>query len=402
MDGNLMAQEQTGRDIFISNIGIVSIKTNDGTHEVTFDDFVKDVDKGIIAGKYLIRYDTKSNQFYLLEGIGDTKYIHTIDIDKKVMEDYVFGKYDKVTLALIKLLLKSDEKIYEEVNKQERDKMRNDAINKIDSSHEVPTPLEARLYLDHIKKENKTSALAVGRSTSKVAALAGIPLTGGAVVGAVVATSVSTITLPIVLGSAAIGVLSSLLVYLIEDMGLMLSDDSDSYGSFLTNVFDRVIESIEDIQEQVKKIRLNKAKADGLKKINYVDKIAIPEECTMVENDEVNSLNLEDQVMNMIDNYVDVASLLNPKDRSDILSELKDILNEYVARGIDIANKDINSGDSIFNLRVDITKRLAQVEIKINDVRKRDVETRKLVDEGMALADKIEEYEIVDDNQLKK
>ena len=171
----------------------------------------------------------------------------------------------------------------------------------------------------------------------------------------------------------------------------MIIDDSNTIDLLPIR---KAKELVDRIKTKYRELRLNKAKERELKKIKYVDKIVMPNSVTIEERNPIEQLELKDNIMNEIDSMVDKVAYLNIDDRSIILTELKELLNEYIERKTAIVGQDnkISQGEneSLIKLRNDICKKLAKIEINLNNVKIKDTKKKTITDEGKLLANKID------------
>ena len=370
------------KDIFVSELGTVSM----GDKETTFDNFVKEVDLNISNGNNLVKYDKETNRFFLVEK--NNRVAHMIDINDNDMKDYAFGMYDNTTFKMHDLLLKSEDKNENDLIENKNEDLRNQVIVKTRNSHDELTPLEARIYLDYLEGIDRSNAKVVAKQSSKVAAITGIPLASGV---AATAMGISAATTAFgLIPAIAIGAITTATIAMVEELVAMFKNDEASY--FGGNAFGFVKEAIEEIKEKISEIKVNKVKENHLRQIDYVDKIVMPDGFT-VEEEPTKSLNLEDKIMNEINSIVDKVSLINPQDREIMLEKAKQLLNTYMERSKAIINQDQNTfgqdTDNMVNLRLDVCRELAKMEMKVNEIREKDRQHKVLNDEGKLLDNKI-------------
>jgi len=388
-----------GKDIFVSKYGTVNLSNINrkifGTNaELTFTNFIKEINKRINNNIDVIKYDKETNSFYLVSNIiveekdytQQIKVAHKIDIDEESMKDYVDGKYDKYTSILHNLCIESEQNKKRNDIVKAREKEKNDIIKKANKSHTDLTPLEAKIYLDHLQKNDKTNIKDIAINSAKLAVVTGIPLGAGGFLAAIgiahsapiIYTAVATL-----LGTTMGGIFEGLVNMFLDD----------SYGIDIFPIR-KVKELIQRIKTKSKELRLNKSKERELKKIKYVDKIVMPNSVTIEERDSIEQLELKDNIMNEIDSMVNKVAYLNTDDRSLILSELKELLNEYIERKTTIIGQDnkINQeeNESLIKLRNDICKKLAQIEIKLNKVKIKDTKKKAITKEATLLSNKID------------
>ena len=76
-----------------------------------------------------------------------------------------------------------------------------------------------------------------------------------------------------------------------------------------------------------------------------------------------------------------------------MLEKAKQLLNTYMERSKAIINQDQNTfgqdTDNMVNLRLDVCRELAKMEMKVNEIREKDRKHKVLNDEGKLLDNKI-------------
>ena len=392
-------------DIFVSKYGTVNLnnvksKIFGTTKELTFTDFIKVINKRINNNIDVIKYDKETNSFYivskvLVENYGfkqEIKEAHKIDINEESMKDYVDGKYDKYTSILHNLCIESEQNKKRNEIEKAREKEKNAIIEKANNSHNELTPLEAKTYLDHLQKNDKIKAKDIAINSAKLAVVTGIPLGAGAFVAAIgIAHDVPILytTIATLLGTT-MGSIS-------EGLVNMIIDDSNGIDLLPIN---KIKELIKRIKTKSRELKINKIKERELKKIKYVDKIVMPNSITIEERDPIEQIELKDNIMNEIDSMVDKVAYLNTDDRTILLSELKELLNEYIERKTIIIGQDNkisqDENESLIKLRTDICKKLAKIEIIINTIKIKDTKKKAINKEGALLTDKIDKINKLD------
>lgn len=394
-------------DIFISSLGVVSGKINMNQNdfynkEVTFNEFVKKIDKNIDLGLNKIKYDKASNSFYLIiknsfnhhGGIYRGGYLVTaptarkLVLDNETMDDYYSGKCNMFTFILDELCKKSQDKDKTDAENEIIDQKKKELIAKAENNPNKLSLLEAKAYYDYLKDNDKQIIKDITKITSKTVVIAGPP------VGVGIITAVGLFE-GHPLGIVA-GVLSAFATTMIEDLVLTFTDKKDEYLIFKS--FNYIKEWTKDVSEKVKKIRINRLKEKGLIKLYSVDKVVMPNSVTVVsESNEIEELDLDDHIMKELDVMIGKMSSINAKDREILLGEAKSLLNTYIDRKTDIISRDKNNkdynGDNLISLRNDMCGELAKMEIKLNNIKNIDLKTKKIIDEGKLLTDKIENIE---------
>lgn len=130
-------------DLRISELGIVS----DGSNlEMKFDDFAKKIEKNMQTKKsYNIFYNKDKNYFEIT--FNDNEY--QLVLDDKNMNNYLFGKYDNITLRLKQLC-----DIQLELKKREENEEIRDKIIEKAKKCETLNDKEKIIYLKYLKEQN--------------------------------------------------------------------------------------------------------------------------------------------------------------------------------------------------------------------------------------------------------
>ncbi len=403
--------------IFVSELGTVKMKDSKGnTSEIPFDEFVRNIDANIKSGTNLVKYDKESNHFYLIEMKRDpnSSYTynyeaHKLNVDDKSMVDYGLGNYDRTTLMLHNLCLKSGDKQELIMSDENKERFKNEVILKAESSHEQLTPLEAKVYLDYLKDLDKQHAKTAAKEAGKITAIAGTPLAGGIVAGILKGTAI--------VGTAAglgpaigVGLIGTFLAACIEEIvylsknlfhGLSYDDEGDLLYGSPEIVFTNIKYAFEQLKEKIEDIKVNKVKEKYLKQMGG-DKVVMPESVT-VEEQPVKPLELEDNIMSEINALVDKTAFINPEDREKMLTQAKELLNTYMERSKNIINQDKSimdpDADNMVNLRIDVCRQLARMEMQLSAIRERDKKHDALNSEGKLLNDKIVEISNINSSQ---
>ena len=407
-------------EIVISSLGVVSGKINMTRNfddcddidikEFTFNEFVKKLGKNIDLGLNGIKYDKVSNSFYLIVknssrhrgGAYRGGYWVTIPtarklvLDDAIMEDYASDKFDKFTLVLDELCKKTQLKDKIDAENEKKERKKKEMVVKAENSPSKLSLLEAKNYYDHLKDINKQNVKDIAEKTLKIVAVATPPVAVG------IATGV-TLFAGHPLGIFA-GALAAFSITMVEDLVFTFADKNDKY--FIFKVFNYVKEWAEDISEKVKKVKMNHLKEKGLIKLYSVDKVVIPNSVTVItEPNKTEELDLDDNIMKELDVMVDKMASINSKDREILLREAKNLLITYIDRKTSIMSRDKSiidyDADNLVALRNDMCGELAKLEIRLNDIKNKDLKRKKIIDEGKLLTDKIEKIENFESKELK-
>lgn len=388
-----------GVKIFVSDLGTITRRDDNGNDiEEPFDTFAKRLESDINKSKVLVKYDRKTNCFYLIDNNVNynQRYAYKLDINENIMEEYVFGKYNKVTSKLHDLCIKSEIKNKADKKEETKIKERHDIVSKATATHEALTPLEARVYLDYLDELNKENAKTAAKEAGKITAIMAPPVITGTALGLVGAIGTAT-----GLGFAVgIGIAGAVMMATVEELTYIfkkiITDDYSGYEL----IFSYVKDSFEKLKEKIENIKLNKVKENELRKIDYVDRIV--EANYTVEEEPVKELNLKDHILDEINKMVDKITYVNPDDRVKLLAEAKALLNTYTERSAKINNRDkdvINivddHADNMVSLRIDMCEQLALMEMKVGEIREKDKKTESMNNEAKLLVDKINEVEVL-------
>ena len=391
---------QIGNKIFVSELGVVSIVGKNGIRkDISFNNFINNTSNNIKDGLSKVKYDNESNRFYLING----DRAQEIDINEKVMEDYVFNKFTKSTLLLRDLAGLSEEKKVEDKVVDDELKERNEIVAKAENTHEELTPLEAKIYLDYLKDIDKTNAKTVAKNVSKVTALGGAPLAAGIGMGVLKTTAIvgtaAGLGPGILVGLATVG-FTALAEEIINFM-INIYSDRKINNDFL---FQDLKDLIRETKQKMEEMKINKVKKRSIRDVDFVDRIVMPNSFT-VEETGAKELNLNDHILNEINTLINKISILNPEDRVELLAQSKELLNNYLERSNKIINNEesgINfNNDSMVQLRIDVCRELARLEMEISKIRERDIKTRALNNEARLLVDKIDGFENTNNEQTK-
>ncbi|MBR4262524.1 MAG: hypothetical protein IKQ35_04090 [Bacilli bacterium] len=395
-DQNLESRLKVGHIsdvIHVTDFGTV-IKNYHSSYqqEERYDKFIKGIMKGIEAGTSLVKYDQETNSFYLIEKSdeGETR-AHPIEINESVMEDYANGKYTKTTLQFNGLVLRSEEKVKLEEQALAKQEKTNAVIAKGDRSINELSPLDARMYLDHLKKTDKKNYKSIAKDTATITGLAGFPIAAGVATGAILFVPGAPI-----IYSILIGVLGSTIGSLVEGMVRMFVSDTPTMDLLPIN---RIKQLAKEIKEKAGEIGVNKTKERELKKIKYVDQIVMPESVTIVENNSVEPLELKDSILKQIDMMINQVSTLNPKDRDAMITELKAMKQSYIDRSTNAINRDgvamdLNA-DGLAKIRTDICTSLGKMQFRVDKIKLKDAKTKLLTKESELLDAKMDHIEKV-------
>ncbi len=159
-------------------------------------------------------------------------------------------------------------------------------------------------------------------------------------------------------------------------------------------VFDDYITK-EEIEKYNEENKLIKTKIKGLSQIENIDKIVPAKAYSTEEIDEqLESLNLKNASLKYLDDLVNRINVLNAKDKILFLNEAQNILSNYTEEYTSITNRNpdainIELGDYM-DLKMETYKKIAELELKVNEARQKDIKLNPVTDESRLLSDKID------------
>ncbi|MBQ6497304.1 MAG: hypothetical protein IJI58_01150 [Bacilli bacterium] len=398
-----LGADKFGCSICITEVGTVYYNLMVTEKELSFEKFIKDIEKKIIKNKpnerAAIKYDKEDNKFYLI--IEEDKYYtqtiaHVLDIKKEAMEGYVFGKNNDVISKLHDLYLMSMTNEEKENLKIKREQEVNAIILKTRQRHELPTLAEAKVYSEYLEDTKKANNKVIKSKASRLAGLVGTPLISAFSAGLAIITSMNDEMLIETLFAVPAGIFSAFIVLLITDD---IVHDKTSYWG----VSDYVEKAAGTIKEKYNenniintKLATLNSRIEGLSKVVIANGEEVPEDDNADNSVKIELLNLKDSVMHDLDVLVSRAGLLNYNDKMAFITEASEILEEYTVRAINIANQDknvINLGaDNSIELKFDMIKRITDLEIRINEARQKDIEIMKIIAPAKLLKDKMDGF----------
>ena len=381
--------------ISISNYGTVGR----GNTEKTFNAFTKEVFANIRSGKNLVKYDKETNSFYLIDKNNDHPTAHKIDMDESTMKDFANGKVDKYTAKLSELCKSSKEQVA--LDKKENEKQ--NLITKLDATYDGNTeisPLDAKIYLDHLEKQDKKNRLDIVKEAGKATLAGGIPVATGLI------TAISLVGgAP---GLAAVGIGTAIFglaggaTALAEDMIMMFTNQE---STLLGNISNTIKKARDTISKAASELKINKMKEKSLKQIPYVDKMVMPNSVTVEEKEPIEELELKDPMLDAIDTVVTKMNDLNQEDKVELLEEAKSTLEEYKTRTKNLINQDktINDpeADNSIKIRLDTCKRLAKMEIKLTNAKVKEGKISAIEGETELLSNKIDMMKMFDSDEVQ-
>ncbi len=404
-----------GQEIYITELDTVIIRVPDhDDKEILFDDYIKDLEEKVNKEECSVKYDKESNKFYLVQK-EDRYYAAKVEacelkVSEKTMNDYVFGVYTNVTSKLNELYLKSLS-IEERQNllaKKEADLKKIE--EKTNITHELLTPVEARMYLDYLEDLERTNAKIIKDNTISIIGTTTIPIVSGVGLGFLDSILGSTSAY----GPIFCAISGTFIAATCADIYLEKVKGEPFSNVFGITVLDSALRKIKQNKEKKEENRLLQTKIKKLYELDdRLDKMVISnyslEEFDKTLNEEeLQSLNLQNSVLNNIDGLVNRINLLNANDKKIFLNEAIDMLTEYTERYTNILNQDSLTidleADNFELLKRQTLEKIVDLESRITEVRQKDVQIKQVTDESRLLTDKIEgftEFNNLDEDILR-
>lgn len=376
-----------GRDIYINELRFVSMMDYDTGKQMDLplDDFIRKLSSDIENGGSFVKYDNATNRFYLVEEKKSDRFDYTvlyaIDMNNLFMEDYANGKYYDITLKLHGLKLRSDEKSKVQQREKSKEEQLEDIIAKANKTHEQLTPLEARLYLDHLREQKRSNTKDIAKSSAKLTAVAGVPIAAGVAAGAICFA-------PAALGITALaGLLGVTAGGLAEGTFNLFVNDTPTLELLPIN---HTKSLLKDIREKLGERKNNKLKQRELRRINGVDNLVMPNSVSIEEQMAVEPLELEDPVMKQFDDLINAAYRTNSDAKNAILDDIYASIGRYETRKRELGNHSNNNGDSLTKLRTDTCGEIARFDLEIKGVQNADSKANATTRQADLLRDKID------------
>ena len=410
----VVGAEMFGKPIHITEFGTVVInRGHQEAEEKLFDKFIKEIEDKVTKEESAVKYDKESNMFYLIEKedhfFAPKTFAFKIDVKEEDMIDYAFGKYNNITSKLNELYVKSmTNEERQNMIKQKEDE-RKAVIKKMNTTHDLPTPAEARIYLDYLEEIEAENNKEIKNSAMNIATSAILPTAGAIGVGAFASTLAdATVGWTILCGIAGMFAASS-------SNDLILSSYKDvEYNRIFPGAITiaYIKKNINEIKAKKESNRMIKMKASKLLEIENVDKMVMAKsysmeefDSTLTEEDKLESLNLKNTIMKNLDELVNRINLINPEDKKELLIEVKEILVEYTERYNRIINQDTSiidlEADNFMKLKVDMLMKIADLESRLAEVRLKDVEVKQVATESRLLTEKIDGFSQLDNLDLE-
>lgn len=384
-------------DLFFTDYGTIIGKN---FTEILVNDFFKKIERNIESDSYDVFYDKKNNAFIVT--FDGKNYV--LNLDKKIMEEYVLGNYTEITRKLDLLMKKerqvrNDEQIKKE--KQESERLEKEQMIELAKSGVISNDTVRKVYIDYLKKSIKPSFENLNEYFDNISEDFGsikenfivdmlkdviIEISDGYVkkilIGVVVDRVLRVILalLSMVLPKLAI-ILYCLVVvgrfsYFILPYILLVSSYLIGYP----------MKRIKRLIKYIKNKRLIKQKIKNLSSVTMINENQIKSTASrqldeIEEKDIViESIPSDLVVLNEINKIAERLKYINIVDGKRLGKKLRELLKEFMLRFNELEKRS-NSNTSILqvsndktNLNMEMLIRISDIERELLEIRKRDLE----------------------------
>ena len=163
-------------------------------------------------------------------------------------------------------------------------------------------------------------------------------------------------------------------------------------------IMDAGFRTDETIKEAIKKVKINKKKMKQLEeelKLSKIKSVNLEKFDKTIEDPVKEDLNeFTNIVMKNFNDILNRLNYLNEKDRDRLLTKTQMLMDEYIERYRSIIFKSkgkklVLDKENLEQLKLDITRKLSDIETEMNDIRDNDVELEQILREKSLLDDKI-------------
>ena len=350
------------------------------------DEYLTHIDGRVEAGiEYSIsRDEVKEKDYLIIDYNSDNNRISAVELE--VPDGFDLKKGFRFGLNEYMLKQKRDKFFY---TKEIERKM---IIRKMDRGYNMPTPAEARLYLDHLETLKNNNKREIRKD----------------ILGAVTAATITpacTMAYFSYLNNnpndTFLVALSSILVAALVSTGVdialyKISDDAYVQGFYGITTLNYIKEKKDKIKNHKRENRDLNFKINWLnKKIDNLDKIVISDSYS-VDEEQLDTLNLEDRVLSSIDKLINQIDSLNVKSKTKYYEEIQNLLVDYTEKYQNIMNKDdsvINIvDDDYFELKDKTMAKIADIELRVKETADKDSNYQSFVDESKLLSEKLDNF----------
>lgn len=331
--------------------------TGEYLDEIPMDTFLHNIKRNINKHNSDFYYDDDNKRFIYND---DEDFIYSFKFDNLTMANYELNKYNNTTIKIKQLI-----DLYNKKRKELH------IINHGDKGKTFNNEEDKLFYLNYLKKLNIKNILSTIRSIL------------------VMLLSSSGIITSFILAHNNNG--QSLLVFF-STMGILIFDCMIVAIKEKELGFTNIINSLKDY-------KLNKHKIKELSKTKILDNdsINIKQFDKTLENPIKEDLNnFTSYIMKEFSMLLNRINYLNLDNKNELLYKVQLLMDEYINRYKEIiyANKNDKltlDKDDLEKLKLDITKKISDIESQIIDVREKDVKFEQILKEKEILDAKIQE-----------
>ena len=338
------------------------------------DEYLTHIDGRVEAGiEYSIsRDEVKDKDYLIIDYNSDNNRISAVELE--VPDGFDLKNGFRFGLNEYMLKQKRDKFFY---TKEIERKM---IIRKMDRGYNMPTPAEARLYLDHLETLKNNNKREIRKD----------------ILGAVTAATITPACtmayfnyLNNTPNDTFLVALSSILVAALVSTGVDIALYKISDDAYIKEKKDKIKNHKRENRDINFKINcLNK-------KIENLDKIVISDSYS-VDEEQSDTLNLEDRVLSSIDKLINQIDSLNVKSKTKYYEEIQNLLVDYTEKYQNIMNKDdsvINIvDDDYFELKDKTIAKIADIELRVKETADKDSNYQTFVDESKLLSEKLDNF----------
>ena len=315
--------------------------------EMTLSNFLKKIEKNKNNNKYNIKYDNENKIFIII--YKGKKY--DLELDNITMTNYQLGNYNSITLKLNQLVNFFNER------KRVNNIIKNGKKGKLDFTKE-----EKDIYFNYLKQDNKKNILSIIIRCFKEMGFISFS-TYLSILLASINISIGSNIFNIIMVGITILFCIEMINYIITDMCI-----NDGY--------------IKPIKELIKQTKINKHKIKQLEKTivlqntksNNIHQFAKTLDNPIKED----LINFTSYIMKEFSMLLNRINYLNSDIKNELLNKVQLLMDEYINRykKIIYANKNNEltlDKDDLEKLKLDITKKISDIESLIVDVREKDI-----------------------------
>ena len=327
--------------------------------EMSIKDFFEKFKKNKDKNNYDLKYDSENKVFIIRYG-GYVRYV--LKLDKIAIENYELGKYNDITYELKQLVDYYDKKRIEEEKENQEQEEYDDIIERAEKGEKLSSLKEIETYYNYLKYTDKKITY-----SQLIKILEGIVSIG-------------------LIGLGFFFVAKGYVLGFLPLLGGMVA------------IMDAGFRTDETIKEAIKKVKINKKKMKQLEeelKLSKIKSVNLEKFDKTIEDPVKEDLNeFTNIVMKNFNDILNRLNYLNEKDRDRLLTKTQMLMDEYIERYRSIIFKSkgkklVLDKENLEQLKLDITRKLSDIETEMNDIRDNDVELEQILREKSLLDDKI-------------